>query len=69
MLFDTLKTMLAAFGPTGQEGKVAEEVKALLQDEGDGMKMDVMGNLIVEKKGRENGKNNTFSAHMDHISL
>ncbi len=69
MLFDTLKAMLAAFGPTGQEGQVAEEVKALLQGKVDSMKMDAMGNLIVEKKGQENGKVLMFSAHMDHIGL
>ena len=52
MLLDTLKTMLSIYGPTGQEGKVAEKVQEMLQGKVDAMKVDVMGNLIVEKKGR-----------------
>ena len=69
MLLDTLKTMLAIYGPTGLEGKVAEKVQEMLQGKVDSMKVDVMGNLIVEKKGQEGGKTIMFSAHMDHIGL
>ncbi|MBE5786746.1 MAG: M42 family metallopeptidase [Clostridiales bacterium] len=69
MLLDTLKTMLAIYGPTGQEGKVAEKVQEMLSGKVDSMKVDVMGNLIVEKKGQEDGKTIMFSAHMDHIGL
>ncbi|MBE5783672.1 MAG: M42 family metallopeptidase [Clostridiales bacterium] len=69
MMLDTLKTMLAAYGPTGREGLVAEEVKKLLQGKVDTMETDVMGNLICVKKGQEGGKTIMFSAHMDHIGL
>lgn len=69
MLRDTLKIMLAAYGPSGREGLVAEEAKKLLQDKVDSMKVDAMGNLIVEKKGQEGGKVIMLSAHMDHIGL
>ena len=69
MMLDTLKTMLAAYGPTGREGLVAEEVKKLLQGKVDSMETDVMGNLICVKKGQEGGKTIMFSAHMDHIGL
>lgn len=69
MMRDTLKTMLAAFGPTGQEGAVAAEITKLLSGKADSMKTDAMGNLIVEKKGQPGGKTIMLSAHMDHIAL
>jgi endoglucanase len=69
MMLDTLKTMLSIYGPTGREGKVAQPLQSLLANHVDAMRVDVMGNLIVEKKGREGGKTILFSAHMDHIGL
>ena len=69
MLLDTLKTCLAVWGPTGQEGKVAQTVQEMLRDHVDSMRVDAMGNLIVEKKGKAGGKTLMFSAHMDHIGL
>ena len=69
MMLDTLKTVLNVFGPTGQEKSVAECLKGLLSGHVDSMRTDVMGNLIVEKKGEEGGKTILFSAHMDHIGL
>ena len=69
MLLDTLKKVLNVYGPTGKEEKVADLVKALLQDKHVSFRSDAMGNLIVEKKGAENGKTIMLSAHMDHIGL
>lgn len=69
MLKDTLKTVLSVYGPTGLEGKVAQEIQTLLAGKVDSMRVDVMGNLIVEKKGQADGKTIMFSAHMDHIGL
>ncbi len=69
MLLDTLKTLLASYGPTGKENQVAQAVQKLLCGKTDGMRTDVMGNLIVEKKGRAGGKTLLLSAHMDHIGL
>ncbi|MBR6186560.1 MAG: M42 family metallopeptidase [Clostridia bacterium] len=69
MMLDTLKALLAVYGPTGQESSVAECIKGLLAGHADSMRTDVMGNLIVEKKGRPGGKTLMFSAHMDHIGL
>ena len=69
MMLNTLKTVLSAWGPTGQEGQVARTLQNLLADKVDAMRVDVMGNLIVEKKGRPGGKTIMFSAHMDHIGL
>ena len=69
MLLDTLKTVLSVYGPSGQETRVADVLTAMLREHVDSIRTDVMGNLIVEKKGRENGKTIMFSAHMDHIGL
>ena len=70
MLRDTLKTLLAAYGPSGNEHTVAETVKGLIASHVDSMRVDAMGNLIVEKLGTdENGKRIMFSAHMDHIGF
>ena len=70
MLRDTLKTLLAAYGPSGKENTVAETIKNLISAHVDTMRTDALGNLIVEKLGSdENGKRIMFSAHMDHIGL
>jgi len=70
MLRDTLKTLLAAYGPSGKENTVAETVKSLISAHVDSMRTDALGNLIVEKLGSdENGKRIMFSAHMDHIGF
>jgi len=70
MLRDTLKTLLAAYGPSGKENTVAETVKELISAHVDSMRVDALGNLIVEKFGSdENGKRIMFSAHMDHIGF
>lgn len=69
MLLDTLKKVLNVYGATGREENVAKCVEGLLKDKVDSIRTDVMGNLIVEKKGRETGKTIMFSAHMDHIGL
>ena len=69
MMLDTLKAMLAPYGPTGKENAVAEAIQTLLKGKVDSMRIDTMGNLIVEKRGQEGGKTIMFSAHMDHIGL
>jgi len=69
MLLETLKTLLSVYGPTGNETQVAEAVKKIVAGKVDNAKVDVMGNLIIEKKGQEGGKKIMFSAHMDHIGM
>ena len=69
MLLDTLKTLLSVYGPSGDEGMVATTVKKLLAGHVDSARVDVMGNLIMEKKGQQGGKTIMFSAHMDHIGF
>ena len=49
MLRDTLKTLLSAWGPSGNEHAVAEAIKALVAPHVDDMHVDALGNLIVQK--------------------
>ena len=69
MMLDTLKALLALYGPTGCENAVAEKVKKLADGAYDTARTDAMGSLILEKKGQPGGKTIMFSAHMDHIGL
>lgn len=70
MLRNTLKTLLSAYGPSGNEHHVAETIKTLLAGHVDSLRTDALGNLIVEKFGTDdNAKRIMFSAHMDHIGL
>lgn len=64
---ELLKKLTEAYGPSGQEGNVAELIKAELNGHVDEMFVDVMGNLIAHKKGP--GKKIMFSAHADEIGF
>ncbi len=64
---DLIKRITEVFGPSGQESKVVELIKAELEGHVDEMYVDIMGNLIAHKKGP--GKKIMFSAHMDEIGF
>lgn len=63
----TLETLCAAFGPSGQEQEVAAVIAGLAKPYADEIMRDVLGNLIVHKKGT--GPKVMFAAHMDSIGL
>ena len=69
MNMQLLENILTAYGPSGHEGRVADMIRAALEGHVDEMYTDVMGNLIVLKKGDGTGKRIMTSAHMDHIGL
>lgn len=70
MLRETLKTLLMAYGPSGNEKKVSLAIQALLSGHVDKMWTDPLGNLICERYGiDDNAKRLMISAHMDHIGL
>ncbi len=69
MLKDTLFSLLSVYGPSGREEAVAARICELLAPVNVTVRRDAMGNLIMEKKGAEDGKIIMFSAHMDHIGL
>lgn len=66
-LFELLKTLTGAFGPSGCETGVREVISGLVSPYVDELTTDAMGNLIAHKKGP--GKKLLFAAHMDSIGL
>lgn len=66
-LFELMKTLNAAHGPSGDEGGVRDVIAALAQRYADEVTADTMGNLIVHKKG--SGPKVLLAAHMDSIGF
>lgn len=66
-VFDLYQKVGAAFGPSGREQDVREEIAAIAADYVDDITTDTLGNLICRKKG--NGKKILFAAHMDSIGV
>ena len=69
MLRDTLEILTRAFGPSGREKRAAEAVLRVTAGRGLSSRTDPMGNLILEKRGAEEGKVILFSAHLDQVGL
>ncbi len=66
-LFELIKTLSAAHGPSGDEGEVRKLISQLAAPYADEVTTDTMGNLIVHKRGR--GPKVMFAAHMDSIGF
>lgn len=66
-MLKTLEALCAAFGPSGQEKEIAQVIEDLARPYADEITRDVMGNLIVHKKG--SGPKVMFAAHMDSLGL
>jgi len=66
-LFNTIQTLNAAFGPSGDESGVAAAIAQLARPYVDEVSVDTMGNLICRKKG--SGPKVMFAAHMDSLGL
>ncbi len=66
-LFELFKDLAGAFGPSGCEKGVAQRIAELVAPYADEVTTDIMGNLIVHKKGP--GKKLLFAAHMDSIGI
>jgi endoglucanase len=67
-IFETQKTLAAAFGPSGQEQAAAEIIAEYAKPYADEVYTDALGNLIALKKGNSKAKI-MFSAHMDSLGL
>jgi len=63
-----LQRLCAAYGPTGRENVIAKTITDMVREYADEISTDVMGNLIVLKKG-VSGKKLMLAAHMDEIGL
>ena len=66
-LFELVKLLNSAHGPSGDEGNVRDLIASYAAPYADGIFGDTMGNLIVRKKG--NGPRVMFAAHMDSIGF
>lgn len=66
-LFETLSQLTATFGPSGQEGDISSLISTLAKPYADEITSDVMGNLVVHKRG--SGPKLLIAAHMDTIGL
>ena len=70
MLTDTLKQLCLIDGVSGDEGRVRQYIKELVEPFADSVTTDSMGNLIVYKKGfAHSGKTVVVSAHMDEVGF
>ena len=67
---DFLKTMVEATGVSGHEAPVAALIKEAFLAIADDVRIDVMGNVVAQKKGEGEGDISIMlAAHMDEIGL
>jgi len=64
---EILKKLTQSDAPSGNENTITELIKSMTHEYADEMFTDVMGNLIVHKKG--NGNKVMFAAHADEIGI
>lgn len=62
-ILKTLEALNACHGPSGDEENIADTIETLARPYADEISRDIMGNLIVHKKGA--GPKIMFAAHMD----
>lgn len=69
-MIELIKTLCGLNGPASNEIKVREYIKKHVKPYADEVREDVMGNLIVFKKGKaRRGKKLMVCAHMDEVGL
>ena len=66
-LFEYMQRLNAAHGPAGDEAEIRSVIMELAKPYADEMTVDMLGNLIVRKKGK--GPKVMFAAHMDSIGF
>lgn len=70
MLIDTLKTLCALPGVSSREDAVRDYLQNLAAPYAQAIRVDTMGNLIVERKGKLPGRHKLMlAAHMDEVGL
>lgn len=69
-MLETIKSLCALNGVSGTEDSVRDYIKNRVATCADDIKTDVMGNLIVFKKGRKTpSKSVMLTAHMDEVGV
>ena len=66
-ILELISKLTAVHGPSGDEGAIRELIAELAKPFADEITSDVMGNLVVHKKG--SGPKIMFAAHVDSIGL
>ncbi len=66
-ILELISKLTAVHGPSGDEGAIRKLIAELAKPFADEITSDVMGNLVVHKKG--SGPKIMFAAHMDSIGL
>jgi putative aminopeptidase FrvX len=72
---ETIKKLVETFGPSGYEQDIRDTIRQEIEKDGlatgngDEVRVDVMGNLIVLKKGTGGGRKVMLAAHMDEIGV
>jgi endoglucanase len=69
LLIELLKELCALDGVSGWEDEVRDCIRKKAEPFADEIREDTMGNLLVFRKGRENGKTCFICAHMDEVGL
>jgi endoglucanase len=64
-----LETLCNLNGGSGDEKPVREYILSKIKDCGGDIKIDNLGNILVSKKGKMNGKKIVIGAHMDEVSF
>ena len=69
-MIETLKTLCAMNGVSGDEDEVREYLRKQAEPYADAIRIDALGNLIVFKQGqRAAGNKLLLCAHMDEVGL
>lgn len=64
---ELLKKLCEAYAPSGDEGGICKIIADEIKEYADEIYTDVMGNLVVHKKGK--GKKVMYTAHTDEIGI
>ena len=66
---EVIQALVEAYGPSGSEGPVREVIAERIKDRVDGIRVDVLGNLIATVRGKGGGRRIMLAAHMDEIGV
>ncbi len=66
---ELIKRLSEAYGPSGREEQISSLIETEARKTADEVFKDSLGNLIVIKKGKSEGKRIMVAAHMDEIGL
>ena len=70
MMIETLKTLYALSGVSGNEDEVSEYIINRAEKHTDDIVVDALGNVIVSKKGAKTPKEKiVLCAHMDEVGI